>query len=144
MIQHRLPQNPPKKQDDTARVFPKLMMERKVRAALRIVTGSCGSGSLPLDEVVDPNNDSAETVREALLKKHPPRQPPNVSSLLEPFLIFNTEPHPVMFEAINGELIHNTVLKMDGAAGPSGLDAAPRKHMYFSFKHQHQLTFTNT
>ena len=44
------------------------------------------------------------------------------------------EPHPVMFEVIDGQLIHNTVLKMDGAAGPSGLDAAAWKCMCTSFK----------
>ena len=35
---------------------------------------------------------------------------------------------------IDGQLIHNTVLKMDGAAGPSGLDAAAWKCMCTSFK----------
>ena len=51
-IQHQLNQNPPKKQEDTARIFAKFMMEGKVRAALRILTDSNGSGILPLDEVV--------------------------------------------------------------------------------------------
>lgn len=37
------------------------------------------------------------------------------------------EPHSIIFEQIDGQLIHNTVLKMDGAAGPSGLDAAAWK-----------------
>ena len=32
------------------------------------------------------------------------------------------------------QLIHNTVLKMDGAAGPSGLDATAWKRMCTSFK----------
>ena len=33
-IQRQLNRNPPRKQEDTARVFAKLMMEGKVRAAL--------------------------------------------------------------------------------------------------------------
>ena len=39
-----------------------------------------------------------------------------------------------MFEVIDGQLIRSTVLKMDGAAGPSGLDAAAWKRMCTSFK----------
>ena len=50
------------------------MMKGKVRAALRILTDSNGSGILPLDKVVD--KDTLETVRDVLLKKHPPKQPP--------------------------------------------------------------------
>ena len=114
-IQCQLNRNPPRKLEDTARVFAKLMMEGKVRAALRIVTDSNGSGTLPLDKVADPDRDAVETVCDVLSKKHPPKQAPSLSALIEP----NTsplEPHPVMFEAIDGQLIHNTVLKMDGAA----------------------------
>ena len=132
-IQLQLHRNPPRRQEDTARVFAKLMMEGKVRAALRIVTGSYGGGSLPLDQVADPESDNSETVRDVLLKKHPPKQPPSVSSLLEPESQ-PPEPHPVMFEVIDGQLIRNTVLKMDGAAGPSGLDAAAWKRICTSFK----------
>lgn len=114
-------------------MFAKLMMKGKVQATLRIVAGSCGSGSLPLNEIADPNNDSTEMVREILLKKHPPRQPPNDSSLLEPDFQ-RIQPPPVMFDAIDGELIHSDSLKMDGAAGPSGLDAAAWKCMCCFFK----------
>ena len=32
------------------------------------------------------------------------------------------ELHPVLFDQIDGTLIRSTVQKMDGAAGPSGLD----------------------
>ena len=39
-----------------------------------------------------------------------------------------------MFERIDGHLIRNTILWMDGAAGPSGLDTAAWKRMYTSFK----------
>jgi len=49
------------------------MMEGKVWAALRILTDSNGSGILPLDKVVE--EDTLETIRHALLKKHPPKQP---------------------------------------------------------------------
>ena len=45
-----------------------------------------------------------------------------------------TQPHPVLFDKIDGLLIRSTVLRMDGAAGPSGLDAAAWKRMCTSFK----------
>ena len=136
-IQHQLRcqlnRNPLNRQEHTARTFAKLMMEGKVRAALRMITDSNGTGTLPLDKVVDPDNNNVETVRDVLLKKHPPKQPPRLSSLIESDLP-PPEPHPVMFEVIDGQLIHSTVLKMDGAAGPSGLDAAAWKCMCTSFK----------
>ena len=52
-IQRQLNRNPPRKLEDTARVFAKLMMEGKVWAALRIVTDSNGGGTLPLDKLAD-------------------------------------------------------------------------------------------
>ena len=58
------------------------MMEGKVHAALQIVTDSNGSGTLPLDKVVVPESDTLETVYDVLLKKHPPKQPPTLSSLI--------------------------------------------------------------
>ena len=119
-IQRQLNRNPPNRQEDTARTFAKLMMEGKVRAALRIITDNNGTGTLLLDKVVDPDNNNAETVYDVLLKKHPPKQPPRLSSLIESDSP-PPEPHPVMFEVIDGQLIRNTVLKMDGAAGPRAL-----------------------
>ena len=47
-----------------------------------------------------------------------------------------------MFEVIDGKLIRSTVLKMDGAAGPSGLDATAWKRMCTSLGWR-QLIFVN-
>ena len=132
-IQHQLSRKPPIQQEDTARIFAKLMMEGKVRATLRIVTDSNGGGILPLDKVIDVENYNAETVCGVLMKKHPHKQPPRSSSLIEPDSA-PLEPHPAMFEVIYGQLIRSTMLKMDGAAGPSGLDATAWKRMCTSFK----------
>lgn len=44
------------------------------------------------------------------------------------------EPHPVRFDGIDGPFIcSSVVLRMDGAAGPSGIDAAGRKRLCTSF-----------
>ena len=133
MIQHQLSRTPPKQQEDTAIIFAKLMMEGKVRAALRIVTDCNGGGIFPLDKVIDVENNNVETVCGVLMKKHPHKQSPRPSSLIEPDSP-PPEPHPVMFEVIDGQLIRSTMLKMDGAAGPSGLDAAAWKCMCTSLK----------
>ena len=44
------------------------------------------------------------------------------------------EPHPVMFDEINGQMIHDMILRMDGAAGPSDPGAASWKRLCTSFK----------
>ena len=62
-----------------------------------------------------------KTVRQVLLEKHPPNIPPVQSAILNGDC--NMEPHPVIFDGIDGELIQNTAIKTEGATGPSGLDA---------------------
>ena len=44
-----------------------------------------------------------------------------------------TDPHPIIFEWIDGQLVCSMVLKMDGVAGPSGLDVAAWKRLCTSF-----------
>ena len=123
-----------KDDDRTARLFAKLMMNGKVRAALRLVTQANGSGPLPLNSIANPNDPtSTQTVRDVLLEKHPPKQPPKKSTIAKPDTPV-AEPHPVIFDEINGQMIRDTILRMDGAAGPSGLDAASWKRLCTSFK----------
>jgi hypothetical protein len=65
-----------------------------------------------------------EEVIEALKMKHPARQPAIQSALVESNS-FNHDPaHFILFDQLDGQLIRETALKTDGAAGPSGLDAA--------------------
>ena len=137
-IQHqfsRQHQNRSRSAQQTAREFAKLMMEGRVRAALRLIAEDSNGGPLQLDSQIgsDGLNTTPETVREILLKKHPPKQSPKQSSIITPDAPI-IEPHPVLFDKIDGLLIRSTVLRMDGAAGPSGLDAAAWKRMCTSFK----------
>ena len=115
----------------TARVFAKLMMEGKVRAALQLITEDNNGGPLRLDDQNAP--DSPETVREVFLKKHPPGNPPMRSAIVVPDTPI-TEPHHVIFDKIDGDLIRSTALRTEGAAGPSGLDSTARRRMCTSFK----------
>ena len=119
--------------DQLSRKFSKLMMEGNVKAALRLIADDHTGQPLRLDSVTDPDNPS-EIVLDILLKKHPPKQPLKVETIVSSNNPV-TDPHPIIFEQIDGQLIRSTVLKMDGAAaGPSGLDAAAWKRLCTSFK----------
>ena len=64
----------------------------------------------------------ARSVRDILKLKHPPAQPLHVDCLL-PNWDNPPESHPVVFDALDGRVIHSVALRTTGAAGPSGLDA---------------------
>ena len=61
--------------DQISRTFSKLMMEGKVRSALRLISKGNNGQPLRLDNLVENGNTNnpPETVLEALLKKHPPK-----------------------------------------------------------------------
>ena len=71
------------------------------------------------------------TVKNVLLDKHPTAQPVDPSAILPD----NRPPSfdPIIFESFTPELIRSTVLKINGSAGPSGLDAADWKRLCTSF-----------
>ena len=98
------------------------MTEGKVKAALRLITNQEKGGTLPLDGEIQVDKSTTKTVRDILLEKHPP------AHVLVPSAVCETdesmaEPHPVQFDVIDGPFIRSVVLRMDGAAGPSGMDA---------------------
>ena len=100
-----------------ARAFQKLVSRGNVKAAIRLITEQGGSGSLSLSSV----QPDGRTVKEHLLAKHPPgilASPQSISD--EPPV---SEPHPIIFEQIDGAFIRSTALQMNGSAGPSGLNA---------------------
>ena len=119
-IQQHLPQGRLKERNDNqrvARTFASLMMRGKVRAALRMVSDHGSAGVLRLEEEID-----GKPVRDVLKEKHPAAQAACSAALLS--LVDNTvETHPVLFERIDGDLIRSTALKVQGSAGPSGMDA---------------------
>ena len=74
-------------------------------------------------------------VRDVLLGKHPAGHTPKPSVLVSPFTTLSAPPfHPVLFDRLDGSLIHRTILQMDGAAGPSGMDVASWKKLCTSFR----------
>ena len=90
---------------------------------------------LSLDQQVNPQSPSSGLVREVLLKKHPnPGVVDPDTVLLKAELSLNHDPHPVVFDCINGDLIRSMALRCQGAAGPSGVNAAGWKRLCSSFK----------
>ena len=129
-IQQHLPQGSLKERNynqRAARTFASLMMRGKVRAALRMVSDLGSAGVLGLEEEID-----GKPVRDILREKHPAAQAACSAALLS--LVDNTvETHPVLFERIDGDLIRSTALKVQGSAGPSGMDAAGWRRMCTAF-----------
>ena len=117
-IQHRLSSSHINRRvNSTSVTFSKLMLEGKVRATLRLLNNQECSGPLKLDQRI-----GSKCVRDILLDKHPAGRPLDSSAVIPPSPhVFR--PHPVYYDCITGSLIHAVALHVDGAAGPSNLDA---------------------
>ena len=124
------------KKPDFLRQFSNYMFDGKVKAALRILNenGSRVGQPLSLSSPLSASDPSQGIVRDALIKKHP--DPGPVSSahcLLSETPPPDHEPHVVNFGQIDAILIRRTILQMDGAAGPSGMDVSSWKRLCSSF-----------
>ena len=127
---NNLPQKSGK--DHLARSFAKLTFEGKVNQALQLLSHSNG-GLLHLhDTILDGGSEGS--VLEILKSKHPPSTPVTASCLINP----NSEPpstHPVIFDQqVTAASIRSAVLRTQGAAGPSGVDAKGWRRLCTSFK----------
>ena len=112
----------------TARKFSKMMMEGRVRAALKLVSNNSNTGLLSLDEIVD---TSRKTVMDVLEEKHPDPKPAYPEALLEE--ADNDSFHPAIFDNLTAESIRAAALHTQGAAGPSGLDALSWRRLCTAF-----------
>ena len=124
------------KKSDLLNSFTHNMFEGKVRPALRILDESQSKSGQPLSlsNPLSSDDPSCGTVHDALLMKHP--DPSHVvlsMSLVQVTPPPDHDPHIVAFDQIDGLLIRQTILKMDGAAGPSGMDASSWKKVCSSF-----------
>ena len=112
-----------------SRAFSQLMIQGKVKAALRLSSIQSRGEVLDPDAIL-PGGDNAEaspkTVLDVLREKHPPAHPIHPDALLD----FEPEPsHPVIFENLCGDSMRHVALHCQGAAGPSGMDAAGWRRM---------------
>ncbi len=111
-LQDRLPKSIiATSQNHSSRIFARLILQGKVRAALRLLSETENGG------VAKPS----PIIFSKLQEKHPQATTPP-SEVLLPGLY-----HPVppsLFDSLNGQLIHDVAMRSTGAAGPYGLDAA--------------------
>ena len=99
------------------------MLQGKAQSALRYLCRQTSGGVLKLDDLIPAttsNEPVMQSTRDVLEEKHPLCKDPPVSSLLAGDL---TPVNPIIFEGLDADMIKQTALHTNGAAGPSGLDA---------------------
>ena len=119
-----------KKDEAFNRSFANLIFQGKVRAALRLLSNREAGSPLHLEETIDTGSSVKQSVRDILVDKHPPGGPINPDCLLD------SDPqstHPVMFDALDDRCIRSVAMRVDGAAGPSGVDAQGWRRLCTSF-----------
>ena len=123
--------------DSITRTFRDLILNGKVRAALRFLSRNTNGGILKLDELIPEKAEDGETemrsVREILEDKHPKAMSPPSCILLDnkdPLELINS----ILFDELSPETILQCALHTQGSAGPSGLDAQAWRRMCSSFK----------
>jgi len=101
------------------RVFNRLMLQGKVRAAVRLITERGSGGVLdPQAPAHGKGGPLGKTVFEVLQEKHPEQQPADPSAFLE------CDNLPVLEEVdITAAHIETVARRLRGSAGPSGTDS---------------------
>ena len=107
--QHLQPINGTPK-ENLARAFANLVMQGKVKSAMRLLSPDSTGIPLSLDKVFTLSTGS-DTVRDILQKKHP------LSRLVSPSSILPEDEaslltHPILFESITGQLIRTTAIRL--------------------------------
>ena len=117
--------------EQVAHTFSKLMMLGKTKSALQFLLRNANVGVLNLDDHVEGKEG---TVREILEDLHPSGKDSQPESLLpdDTDIVLLTD--PILFESIDGSLIHQIACQCNGSAGPTGLDARAWRRMCTSFK----------
>ena len=105
--------------EDQARVFAKLLLQGKVKNALKLLEEDPSVGCLPF----------TETVEKELKQLHPTMAVPDRTALL--FGPKETIPE-VAYKSITEDVVAKTAGRLNGSAGPSGLDAEVFKRMLCS------------
>ena len=128
-IQNRISTNSRRIQnkDSLARAFQKLVSVGNVKAALRLITEQGSDGCLSLDS----SQPDGRSVRDHIMDKHPSgkQADPNAISTEVPA----DDPHPIVFDRIDGPMVRQVVHHLSGSAGPSGTNARAWKRMCTSF-----------
>ena len=109
------------KQVLSERTFANLVFSGRTQSACRYISSNSSAGVLHMDDRPIPG--SSKTVMDVLLEKHPdPKEPPKNCLMKGPPLGVN----PILFARITPALIRDVSRRIQGSAGPSGLDAQGR------------------
>jgi len=128
-IQHHLQTNKGERPnfEDTANLLN--LCQGKVKIALRFVSDKSRGSFLPVSAQI-----WESTVLEKLIKKHPSPSSVSSSNLIVSDSTNFDHCHPAIFDCLTDEVIQKVVLRMDGAAGPSGVDARGWRRLCTSFR----------
>ena len=122
-----------KGEQQLVKTFSKLMFQGKVTDAIRILTKhSKKGGFVALDKTMTVNG-CTRTVREILIEKHPKGQPADMDTTVTANSTSTPMYHPIIFDSIDGQAIRSAALHVQGAAGPSGVDARAWRRYCTSF-----------
>ena len=112
--------------DDVVRIFSRLMLQGKVKAAVRWATERTRGELLMPTDVVD--NTSGTTVLDVLRQKHPSARPPKASSLVPCDVL-------PLFEdvEITGSHLLFVAHRIQGGAEPGGCDAGHWRDVLLRF-----------
>ena len=98
--------------------FTKMVLEGKIRQAVRFVTERGQGGALSADDRVKGKDGTESTVLEVLLSKHPDSVEPED----EVFEEYPVTPEMVSLD-ITGDTVTKVATRLSGAAGPGGVDS---------------------
>ena len=109
----------PMTSEQLERTFNRLILEGRVRSAVRLITERTGGGVLnPADEAHGKQGPLGKTVFDELQEKHPEQQPVNPAAFID-----CNELAPIERVDITGVHIERVARKLFGSAGPSGNDS---------------------
>jgi hypothetical protein len=122
-----------------AKGFNRLMLQGKVRQPVNLLSNANRQGFLPLDSLIpvgidDEGNTQWKSTKEILLDKHPHGRTPSVDILLQDTYSKQSHFDPILYDRITGDTIRDAANKIQGSAGPSGVDAHLWRRFCLSYK----------
>ena len=106
-------------EDKEAKIFSNLVLQRRLREAVRFITDRQGGGVMGPDEPAD-GDPNGRSVFEILLQKHPEQRVPLEEDFLECDVL--RIPHLVDIEVTSSH-VEQAAKKISGSAGISGFDS---------------------
>ena len=107
-------------EDHVVKVFTRLMLQGKVRPAVRWLTDKVGGVLDPNGTIIEKGTDSGKRVLDVLRQKHPDSTIPSKSALCE---VTGSKLPLIEDVAVNGGHVLRVARMIQGGAGPGGCDS---------------------